>query len=169
MDSRFLFQRQRAILFETNAASGATIGHYCTIVGIDPHSRLKYPDDPGQWLVRVFLPHQQEYAEVPARDLMGMEERDDEPLPPPALELEISFLQATDGDNEQMTGQYRVGRQRWQDFVFEKREQPVATYELRSQTLENQLNFGELFYFVPRHECLDREFVRTAIAELFGG
>jgi hypothetical protein len=83
MDCRSFFQRQRAILFAPMSGSGATIGQQCTIVEIEPESQRRYPTDATHWRVRVFLPHVPEYREVFARDLIGLQERDDSPLPPP--------------------------------------------------------------------------------------
>lgn len=83
MDCRSFFQRQRAILFAPLSGSSATIGQKCTIIDIDPDSKLRHPHDATHWRVRIFLPHVPEYREVYARDLLGLQERDDSPLPPP--------------------------------------------------------------------------------------
>jgi hypothetical protein len=83
MDCSSFFQRQRAILFSPVSGSGATIGQKCTIVEIDPTSRYLHPTDATHWRVCVFLPHVPEYRVVYARDLMGLQERDDSLLPPP--------------------------------------------------------------------------------------
>lgn len=91
MDCRSFFQRQRAILFAPVSGSGATIGQQCTIVEIDPESQRRHPTDATHWRVRVFLPHVPEYREVYARDLIGLQERDDSPLPSPD---ECQFKQA---------------------------------------------------------------------------
>jgi hypothetical protein len=83
MDCRYFFRRQRAILFAPASDSGASIGQECTIVDIDPETRRQFPDDATHWRVRIFLPHVPEYREVRARDLLGLQERDDSELPPP--------------------------------------------------------------------------------------
>ena len=158
MDSGLLFERQRVVLFEDDVHSGATIGHYCTIVEIDPYCRREFPHNPDYWLVRIYLPHRLEYREVRAGLLLGTQERDDSPLPPRVFLLEIACTPPAE-DNDRLAGQYRI-RQRWRDFVFEKRDQPVATYEL--------YELGRLCYYVPAQERLDEAYVQRALEDLFG-
>jgi hypothetical protein len=83
MDSRSFFKRQRAVLLANDELSGAKIGERCTIVDIDPSSRRRHPSQADWWLVRVYVPGRQQYCEVRARDLLGLQERDDSPLPVP--------------------------------------------------------------------------------------
>ena len=84
MDSQSFFKRQRAVLLDADELSGAKIGHNCIIVDINPYSRREHPQHPDRWRVRIFLPATQEYREVRAGDLLGLQERDESPLPVPA-------------------------------------------------------------------------------------
>jgi hypothetical protein len=165
MDSRSLFKRQRAILFEDDVHSGATIGHYCTVVEIHPYSKWKHPDDPDRWWVRIFMPHLNEYREVRAGKLLGMQERDDSPLPPRRFQLEVDCQMISD-DHARIEGQYRFGG-RWERFIFEKRPQSVATYDLYGQVEGANLKVGRLLYYVPNEHHLDRSYVRQALTEIF--
>lgn len=165
MNSATFFPRQRAILFADDETSGATIGHFCTVVEIDPDSRREYPHSPDDWLVGIYLPHRQEFREVRAAALLGTQERDDSPLPPFGFQLEIYCELVTD-DNARIEGRYRL-RRRWEPFIFEKRPQPVATYDLFGEVEGADLKMGRLLYYVPNEDRLDQAYVWRALTELF--
>lgn len=164
-----LVPRQRAIFFDPGDQSGATIGHCCTIVEVDPDSRQRHPEGPFHWQVLVYFPHLLQYLEVEGGHLLPLDERDDSQLPsfdPPPLEL--SFV-ADAGDHERINGKYRKGSWYWRDFVFSKADQPLPTWQLHGNVHGSRFDLGEVVYFVPRTERLNRDYVEQAMRDILVG
>jgi hypothetical protein len=155
-----------AILFDSRDSADATIGHYCTIVEVHPTAFDQFSEEPTAWRYRVYVPNQDAYCEVEHSELLGLDEFDNSPFPPEDGPFEVHMI-AQPGDNEQIAGKYRFGRQPFQQFLFLKRAQPKSTYELRRPVYGGELRGGELLYYVPRERRLDHSYVLRKLSKLF--
>lgn len=160
---------RRAIFFDPANVDGATIGVHCTIAEIDPAGLRLHPNESYFWRVLVYFPHRQEFLEVEAQHLLTLGVPDDSPLPPrvpPNLELQVV---ADAEDHERITGKYRKGCWYWRDFEFAKADQPLPTWQLRSYVRGSRFDLAEVVYFVPRTDCLNRDYVVRAMRDIFTG
>ncbi|WP_425618269.1 hypothetical protein NA78x_001972 [Anatilimnocola sp. NA78] len=152
----FFTPRQRAVLFEADFQSGATIGHYCTVIEILADPRFAV----------VYLAHRDAYQQVAVEDLLPIAERDSADFPLLGKIFEILFH--TDRCSERaLVGEYQIGSAAWQKFCFQSCSQPTATYQLNAPVAGNRMMYGELTYRVPESIILDRNYVRRAFADLF--
>jgi|GEM_PF-5186911 hypothetical protein len=165
--------RQKAIYFPEDCASGATIGYYCTILGLVTASSESNPSRPDLWIYRVALANSTGYLEVPAGCLFGSNEfdsaetKDDTEKKTPACE--IRFANELCHDNEEIRGIVRLEGREWEPFVFEKWELPYRSYELARPVQGGMTKAGTLIYRVPSSQFLDRYCVLSALIEVFRG
>jgi len=163
-------------VFLNDAASGATLDYYGTLLGIC-NQQLR-----SCW---VHVPALGRVIEVLDTDLLVC---GDGELHLPTEEFELSFaeLQAAQAHwlwraaerkltvelepplqekNDEVRGKYRLGSHEKGRFVFSKRAQPRATYHFSMSAAGNN-GMGKLEYFVPADCVLNREFVMLALSEI---
>jgi hypothetical protein len=155
----------RVAVFLNDAASGATLGYYGTIVGIRG-KRM-----PSYW---VHVPALDRVLRVSEADILVLRADKLEPLSDVAsawcLEYEkweIEFESPLGPDNDELRGKYRIGGRLKGRFHFLKRNQSYPTYQFAIPAQGN-LGKGNLNYCVPAKGVLDRAFVMHALSEILG-
>jgi hypothetical protein len=157
---------QRVAVFPTDAASGATLGYYGTVVKVFFQTVRAHPSDPSRWMYGVYVPAIRDEVELKGGDVVA--------LGPAAEEgvedgLAVRFETLPGVDNDELQGVFRPLRGDWGYFQFRKRRQPQASYQLRAPVIGPcSIGEGVLVYNVPCEQRLDRCFVLQALAQVMG-
>lgn len=81
---------------------------------------------------------------------------------------EIEFLSPLANDNDELYGKYRFGMTERGMFYFRKRDVSQPSFQLRMRGQILQRSRVRIYYEVPAHERLDREYVMNALATIVG-
>lgn len=157
---------QRVLVLGDDPQSGATLGHYGTIIRILGRLKSGFPDDPEFWSYRVWVPILNRRLNVHAGQLLALGSQDREDLIK-ELQGKIIFDAPLSQDNREISGCYQLPAHGIPYYRFQKRDIPVAIYQLEMQ---NHLHQPEstLTYDVPEHVNLDAEYVIRAVREVLG-
>jgi hypothetical protein len=163
METPFLYAGQQAIVFANDAASGDTLGHYCTVVELIPAGVSD--SGPVLWTARVLLAASQQYQIVSVDELLPLSDQQPSHLPNYPLQFEVSF---DSGETTAvLSGRYRFEQREWQPFRFEHSDELQPSYQLQGPVSASHWTPGELRYWVPRQTTLDRAYVLRSLGELF--
>lgn len=136
------------------------------------------PKNPSLWRYRVHLPALGGTLEVSAFDLLVACKYDDRIAMWSAEAIvqqedafeprEIEFLSPLANDNDELYGKYRFGMTERGMFYFRKRDVSQPSFQLRMRGQILQRSRVRIYYEVPAHERLDREYVMNALATIVG-
>lgn len=154
----------RVVVFLNNAASGATLGYYGTL--LERHNR-------GGGRYRVHVPALDQVVTVCDGDMLvvggdklhQVSDAESEWLLA-NQKWEVEFASPLEHDNLELWGKYRIGSRLVGKFHFLKRNQACPTYCLAIPAEGND-GKGKLQYFVPADRVLNREVVMLALSDLF--
>ena len=152
-------------MFLNNAASGATLGYYGTLLGTRGQRMTSY------W---VYVPALDQVVKVPAANILLIGPDKLEPISEVESawqvanqKWEIEFECPLEPDNSELRGTYRIGSQLTGKFHFVKRNQSHPTYQFAIPAQGN-VGRGKLKYVVPADCALNREVVMHALSEILG-
>ncbi|HZN32483.1 MAG TPA: hypothetical protein VFB80_01645 [Pirellulaceae bacterium] len=153
--------RYRVAVFPNNAASGATIGYYGTMLGICSTRRCSY------W---VYLPALDDIIEVRGIDLLVVGPSALEPISEAEQEWliserrwDVTFYTPIAEDNAELCGSYRIGTRERGTFKFQKRDQSAPTWQFTIPTYASPCR-AHLRYLIPARHALNRDTVMAALA-----
>jgi hypothetical protein len=168
----------RVAVFLGDSSSQATIGYHGTLLGICPGVMGRNPRSPRSWQYYVELPTLGRVIEVAAVDLLVACDHEGRTVMVAADSLvrqedafeprEVQFFSPVEDDNEELYGRYRFGMSERGAFYFKKRDQRLPAFQLRLRGQLFHRSRVRIYYDVPSHERLDREFVMNALADVIG-
>jgi len=165
----------RVAVLPSDAASGATIGYYGTIVGVCRTASFPIGQPACFW---VDVPALHGVVHVRAVDLLVITECEgeerlvsaaDEVLVQDAMmPCRIEFRSPVEQDNNELWGEYYVGSAARGTFRFMKSGGLCNRYQLSIPAEPGRPPIGRLRYTVSQSRLLDRHFVQEAIPQVLG-
>jgi hypothetical protein len=159
---------QGVVVFTDDAASGATLGYYGTVVEFDGKSVERHPARSDRWKYVVYVPFLNSNCRVRASHLIATSDSwPAESAIGPAYELQ--FERPPDTDSGTLSGRYRLaGSADWNEFRFSKSDASAPHFQFAMPVSIWCTRPGTLRFFVPCDETLDRDYVLRALGQICG-
>jgi hypothetical protein len=159
----------RVAVFPRNDASGETLGFFGTIVSARRIFDSLPQASPAAWIYLVSGPDVGEWQIARASQIL-LDVPDDEHVAdgPTDVDWQVRFDDELGQEGGRISGKYRLARRCWARFEFVTCDDDVPRYELRLPANALACETPTLRWFAPANATLDREYVRRALAEVFG-
>jgi hypothetical protein len=158
---------QRVAVFPYDAASGATIGHYGTVIHAHADSVRQNPHWPNAWRYRVSTSAGP--MDVEGCDILPLGSVETSFLRKNSWpEYELCFQSPLSTDNDEIQGFCRIAGRYIGYFKFRKEAQRIPSYRLSLLATRESGMPWAIKYRVPADCRLDRPYVLCALAEILG-
>jgi hypothetical protein len=168
----------RVAVFLNEAASGAVLGYYGTLLGVSPVTMRFNANIPERWQYRIQVPALRETILCKSDTFLVTRNLDGHTELVSAMEVarfeimdtpwELQFACPVHNDNHELYGVYRFGASGRGLFHFRKCDRVQPSYKFRLGSRPYGRNLGRLTFQVPAHEVLSRNYVLREMTAVLG-
>lgn len=158
---------QIVAVFTDDAASGATLGYFGTVIELNRQSVVARPERWHDWKYVVYIPQLNANYLIRAGHLIPTNQVQSIDRIGPASELQ--FDREPNADNRVVSGRYRIGgRATWNRFQFVKTDDAFPSFQISMPVSLEADGASKLVYLVPEVEVLDRRYVIHGLKQICG-